>query len=231
MKASKTVGKTGRQTERFIGPIHHAGRATIPSSFLRVGSALRLGSPCSWDRDQITGETNCCTVRATSKDIWSKTSTSFARTGRPNPGHTAHYCATLWRGSFGTRKLLASQGHSRVRRIRWLQSRFHSERRFVRNKAVHYVMAATRCAVFVFKHDYCIPLPASSMVRVPVRWLNSSCCMNGSSFNPSQRAFHFSPKGSSSAKCGILSRLTAGPAQQRLATILLQVTKKRVRLL
>ena len=56
----------------LIGPTHHAGFATIPSSFLRVGSALRKGSPCQWDRCQITGETNCCIVRVTSKNILDK---------------------------------------------------------------------------------------------------------------------------------------------------------------
>ena len=50
-------------------PTRHAGPATIPSSLLQVGSRLRLGSPCVWDRDQITGETNCCIVQAVWRDI------------------------------------------------------------------------------------------------------------------------------------------------------------------
>ena len=45
----------------------------------------------------------------------------------------------------------------------------------------------------------------------PVWWLNGSRCMNGSSSSPSQRAFSFSWKGSSSAKSGILLKLTARP--------------------
>ena len=42
---------------------------TFPSSLLRVGSMRRLGSPCQWDHDQTTGETNLCVVQETSKDI------------------------------------------------------------------------------------------------------------------------------------------------------------------
>ena len=38
--------------------------------------------------------------------------------------------------------------------------------RFVRTETVRGVMAATRCAVFVFKRVYYIPLPASGMDRV-----------------------------------------------------------------
>ena len=55
--------------ELSTAPTRHAGPATIPSSLLRVGSVRRLGSPCLWDRDQITGETNCCIVQAISKNI------------------------------------------------------------------------------------------------------------------------------------------------------------------
>ena len=67
MRSSKTSGRTRKQTEQLIGPTHHACLATI-SSFLRVASALRMGSPCQRDRDQITGETNCCIVRVTSEN-------------------------------------------------------------------------------------------------------------------------------------------------------------------
>ena len=52
--------------------------------------------------------------------------------------------------------------------------------------SVRNVMATTRCAVAVFKRVYCIPLQASSMDRG--RYGGGSCCMNGSSFSPSQRA-------------------------------------------
>ena len=62
MSASKTIGGTKKQTGLLIGPTHDAGLATIPSSSLRVGSV------CLWDRDQ-TGETRCCIVEVTSKDI------------------------------------------------------------------------------------------------------------------------------------------------------------------
>ena len=34
------------------------------------------------------------------------------------------------------------------------------------NETVRNVIAATRCAVFVFKRVYCMPLPVSSMDRV-----------------------------------------------------------------
>ena len=46
------------------------------------------------------------------------------------------------------------------------KSHGHSEREFVRAEAVRNVVAATRCAVFVFKRVYCKPLPASGMDRV-----------------------------------------------------------------
>ena len=62
-------GKTRRRTKRSTGPTHHAGLTTIPSSFLRVGPALRLSSPCLWDRVQTIGDTTCCFVEATTKDI------------------------------------------------------------------------------------------------------------------------------------------------------------------
>ena len=65
----KTIGRTRRQTKRLVGPTHHAGLATIPSSFLRNGSALRLGPLCLWDHDQNIGETICCIVEVTPKDI------------------------------------------------------------------------------------------------------------------------------------------------------------------
>ena len=78
------IGSTARQTKRLIGPTHHAGLATIPSSSLRVGSTLRLGSPCPRDRDQITGESNCCIVRVTSKNILVQNE-HFLREGRSIP--------------------------------------------------------------------------------------------------------------------------------------------------
>ena len=43
--------------------------APSASPSLRVGSVHRLGSPCLWNRNQTTGETNCCIVQVTSKDI------------------------------------------------------------------------------------------------------------------------------------------------------------------
>ena len=52
VRASKTIGRTGQTDGQLIRPTHHAGLATIPSSFLRVGSARRLGSPCQRGRDQ-----------------------------------------------------------------------------------------------------------------------------------------------------------------------------------
>ena len=67
MKAIPRLQKCGNCLVR--ASTHHVSLATIPSSFLRVGSALRLGSPCLWDSDQIAGDTNCCIVQVTSRDI------------------------------------------------------------------------------------------------------------------------------------------------------------------
>ena len=69
VRVSRAIGGTRKEMGLLMGPTHNAGFASIPSSFLRVGSTLSMGSPCTWDRDQITGETNCCIVRVTSKDI------------------------------------------------------------------------------------------------------------------------------------------------------------------
>ena len=149
------------------------------------------------------------------KTSWSKTSTSFARTERLY----SRVCCPLLRG---TRKLHASQGHSWVRRIRQLQYRHHSKRRFVRDEAVHYVMSASRCAVLVFKRNFCIPLPASSMVRVAgLVAAHLSVRLKSTSLQLGGELDH---------EDGIPSRLTAVLAQQRMGTILLQVAKKRVRL-
>ena len=103
----------------------------------------------------------------------------------------------------------ASQGHSWARRIRQLQS--HSDRRLVRSETVRDVMAATRCAMFVIQT--CSLRTTSSLEHGSCGWywwLNGSHCTNDSSFSPSQSTFHFSSRRSSSARCGILSMLTAG---------------------
>ena len=73
------------------------------------------------------------------------------------------------------------------------------------------IMAATRCAVFVFE-------------------LNGSRCMNGSSSSPSQRTFHLCWKRSSSAKCGTLSMLTVGLCSGAKGIKLFRDRRKRVHL-
>ena len=40
----KTIGSTRKRTERLIGQAHHVGRATFPSSLLRIRSVRRLDS-------------------------------------------------------------------------------------------------------------------------------------------------------------------------------------------
>ena len=67
---------------QLIGSTHHGVFAAIPSTSLRVGSMRRLGSPpCLWDRDE-TGETYCCIVEVTSKDITVQTKRAFLLRGR-----------------------------------------------------------------------------------------------------------------------------------------------------
>ena len=62
--------KTENQPHGLLtAPTRHAALATIPPLLFRVGSVRRLDSPCPWDRDQTTGESNCCIVEVTSKDI------------------------------------------------------------------------------------------------------------------------------------------------------------------
>ena len=81
------------------------------------GLTLHMGSRPDYWRNELL-----CRAGDIERHPGSKTSTSFVRTGRPHPGHTAHHCATRRRGSFGARRVLASQGHSWDRRIRQLRS-------------------------------------------------------------------------------------------------------------
>ena len=80
-----------------------------------------------------------------------------------------------------------------ARRIRQPLSQYHSERKFVRTETVRYVLTATRCANVCLCSDVVIAHHLKPHPRIvwPVWWLNGSHCMNGSSFSPSQRTFHF----------------------------------------
>ena len=116
VRASKTIGGTKKQTELLIGPTHHAGLATIPSSSLRVGPVRRLDSLCLCDRDQTTGETKRCIGEATSTDILDQNVRFLCGDGT---SWCETFCPPLrnvvtW--PFRNLKIFANQGHSWTRR-------------------------------------------------------------------------------------------------------------------
>ena len=98
-------------------------------------------------------------------------------------------------------------------------------------ETVHKVKAATRCAVFVLNRFIIHHIQPRAWIVWLVWWLIRSRYTNGSSVSPSERKFHFSSRKSSSVKCRFLSKMTVGPVQRRMGTVLLRATKMRVRLL
>ena len=144
----------------------------------------RLDSAFLLELDQTIGETNCCIEEVTSKDLLDQNAHFLCE---DETSQCRAYCPLLrntmtW--PLQNLKTLASQRNSWTQKARQPRPQWHSERRLVRTETVRNVMADTRCAVFVWR----------------VWWLTGSRCMNGSSFSPSQRTFHFSSWKSSSVK-------------------------------
>ena len=143
-------------------------------------------SPCLWDRNQITGETKRAFTRRTSKDILYQNEHKVVSVSK-------------FETFMEPKRLSATVSTtSKNAGLCALKPSVTSWPPLVGQWQFSYVLTA-----YQFE-----PHP---WIVWPVRWLNGSRCMNGSSFSPSQRAFPFNSKEISSAKCGISSRLTVGP--------------------
>ena len=143
----------------------HVGLATIPSSLLLVGSVRRLGSPCLWDCDQITGETNRYIVRVTSKNVLVQSEHFLHKVGKT-------YCGTYCLQLHNTRTWPFQSFVSRFQR--------HPKHRLVCTETDRLVMAATRRAVAVVQNVFtACQFKPHPWIMWPVRWPGSRC-MNGS---------------------------------------------------
>ena len=194
VRPSKTTGRTRKQTEQFLGPRHYADLATIPSIFLRVGSAplhVFMGSRPHYWRNELL-------YRAGDIERHSGPKRARPLRGRDVPMQdilpttAQHFDVAVSKldkylrvGKIRGPEKLVSHGSTNIR-----------NRRFVRTETVRGVLAAT-----LSKRVYCMPLPAS----------NTDCVAGMASERYSLSQFTSSREEIRSAKCGLLSKLTAKP--------------------
>ena len=82
LQALRTVGATRVRLEKVAADCSHTSCWPCDDPiFITPSSVRRLGSLCLWDRNQTTGETNCCIVQVTSKDILDRNACFLCKVG------------------------------------------------------------------------------------------------------------------------------------------------------